>query len=119
MTRPPSGDFPGTLYDGDGTRLAGNGPALALEMTEVLPHKGLIHGEPGEEEVATLKAGDRLWVLPDSFGTPPELPTLLLTDLAHVVRRGRKVGLAGSNEAAYVLARDALMLLLDDGGGRA
>ena len=64
-----------------------------------------------------LEAGDRLWLLPDSFGTLPELPMMLLADLATVVRRGRKVGLAGSNEAAYVLMRDALMLLLDDSGG--
>ena len=66
-----------------------------------------------------LEAGDRLWLLPDSFGTPPELPMLLLTELARVVRQGRKVGLAASNEDAYVLARDALMLLLDDSGGLA
>ena len=88
-------------------------------MTEALPHKGLIHGKPGAVEIAVLEAGDWLWVLPDSFGTPPVLPTLLLTDLAHVIRRGRKVSLAASSADAYVLARDALMLLLDDSGGRA
>ncbi len=66
-----------------------------------------------------LEAGDRLRLLPDSFGTSPVLPVLLLTDLAHVVRRGRKVGLAASNHDAYVLVRDAFMLLLDDNGGRA
>ncbi|MBV9750437.1 MAG: hypothetical protein JO157_16650 [Acetobacteraceae bacterium] len=111
--------LPGTLYDGDGTRLAGSGPELTLEMTEALPHKALIHDEPGAVDVAMLEAGDRLWLLPDSFGTPPVLPVLLLTNLAHVVRRGHKVGLAASDEDAYVLARDALMLLLDDSGGRA
>ena len=36
-----------------------------------------------------------------------------------VVRCGRKVGLAASSRDAYVLARDALMLLLDESGGRA
>ena len=111
--------FPGTLYDGDGTRLAGSGPEMTPELTDPLPHKALIHGKPGAVDIAVLEAGDRLWLLPDSFGTPPVLPMLLLTDLAHLVRCGRKVGLAGSNEDAYVLARDALMLLLDDSGGRA
>ena len=72
--------FPGTLYDGDGTRLAGSGPELTLEMTEALPHKALIHGKPGAVNVAVLEAGDRLWLLPNSFGTPPVLPVLLLTD---------------------------------------
>ena len=88
-------------------------------MTEALPHKALLHDKPGAVDVAVLAAGDRLWLLPDSFGTPPVLPMLLLTELAHVVRCGRKVGLAASSENAYVLVRDALMLLLDDSGGRA
>ena len=111
--------FPGTLYDGDGTRLAGGGPELTLEMTERLPHKALIHGTPGAVDIAVLKTGDRLWLLPDTFGTPPELPMPLLTELASIVRRGRKVGLAASDQGAYLLVRDTLMLLLDDSGGRA
>ncbi|MBV8242769.1 MAG: hypothetical protein JOY75_18465 [Hyphomicrobiales bacterium] len=41
-----------------------------------------------------LQKDDRLWLLPDSFGTPPVLPMLLLTELANLVRAGRKVGLA-------------------------
>jgi hypothetical protein len=65
-----------------------------------------------------LEHGDRLWLLPDSFGTPPELPIPLLLELAAVVRRGRKVGLAGRDAHTYAQARDALMLLLDDSGGR-
>ncbi len=97
--------FPGTLYDGDGTRLAGDGPEFTPELADDLPHKALITDRPGSREIAVLEAGDRLWLLPDSFGTPPVLPVLLLTDLAHVVRCGSKVGLAGSNEDAYVLAR--------------
>ena len=74
---------------------------------------------PGAEEVAVLEHGDRLWVLPDTFGTPPELPVALLAELANVVRRGHKVGLAAGDHDAYVLARDALVLLLDGTGGRA
>lgn len=119
MTRPPPEDFPGTLYDGDGTRLAGTGPEFTPEMTEALPHKALIRDRPGAEEVAVLERGDRLWVLPDTFGTPPGLPVALLAELADVVRRGHKVGLAAADRKAYVLARDALVLLLDDRGGQA
>ncbi len=116
MSSPAVGSFPGTLYDGDGTRLAGDGPEMTLELTEPLPHKALIHGQPGAVDVAVLEAGDRLWLLPDSFGA---LPVPLLAELANVVQCGRKVGLAASSHDAYVLVRDALMLLLDDSGGRA
>ena len=117
--RPFAVPFPGTLYDGDGTRLAGDGPEMSLEMTEGFPFKALLQDRPGAVEVAALEAGDRLWVLPDSFGAPPELPTALLAELATIVRRGCKLGLAARDYDAYALVRDALMLLLDDSGGRA
>ena len=110
--------FPDALYDGDGTLLAGDGPELAPGLTDNLPYKVLIRDRPGAVEVAVLEAGDRLWLLPDTFGTPPELPMRLLVELAEAVRRGRKVGLAGRDPDAYAQARDALMLLLDDSGGR-
>lgn len=110
---------PGALYDGDGTLLAGDGPEMTPELTENLPLKALIRDRPGAVEVAVLEVGDRLWLLPDTFGAPPELPMPLLAELAEVVRGGRKVGLVGRDPDAYVLARDALMLLLDDSGGRA
>ena len=121
MTAPTSSlkDFPGTLYDGDGTCLAGTGPEFSLETTQALPHKVLIRDRPGTEEVAVLERGDRLWLLPDTFGAPPELPVPLLAELADVVRRGNTVGLAGSNYDAYALVRDALVLLLDEAGGQA
>ena len=121
MTAPTSSpeDFPGTLYDGDGTRLAGTGPEFSLATTQALPHKGLIRDRPGAEEVAVPERGDRLWLLPDTFGTPPELPVPLLAELADVVRRGNTVGMAGSNYGAYALVRDALVLLLDETEGQA
>ncbi len=118
--RTSAADFPGTLYDGDGTRLAGGGPELTPELTESLPHKALLRDRPGAEEaVAMLETGDRLWLLPDTFGTPPELPMALLAELANVVRQGGKVGLAAGNQEPYALVRDALVLLLDDSGGHA
>ncbi len=33
MSARTTATFPGTLYDGDGTRLAGDGPELTLVMT--------------------------------------------------------------------------------------
>jgi hypothetical protein len=112
-------DFPGTLYDGDGTHLAGDGPELTLEMTESFAFKALIHAGASIEGIALLSKGDRLWVLPDTLGEPPELPIGVLTALANVVRRGHRVGLAANNRDVYVLVRSTLTLLLDDSGGRA
>lgn len=112
--------FPGTLYDGDGTRLAGDGPEFTSRLAEALPHKALVRGEPGEAgEVAVLESSNRLWLLPDTLGTPPEPPVAVLAALAEAVRRGRKVALAGRDAAVYTLVRDALVLLLDDSGGHA
>ena len=121
MTPPSSTseDFPGTLYDGDGTRLAGTGLEFSLATTQALPHKVLIRDRPGAEEVALLERGDRPWLLPDTFGAPPKLPVPMLAELADVVRGGNTVGLAGSNYDAYALVRDALVLLLDETGGQA
>jgi len=119
MSGSPPGGFPGTLYGGDGTRLAGDGPEMTPELTESLPHKALITDKPNGREVALLETGDRLWLLPDTFGTPPKLPMPLLTSLANVVRQGGKVGLAAGNQEPYALVRDALVLLLDDSGGHA
>jgi len=119
MSGPARGGFPGTLYGGDGTHMAGDGPEMTPELTESLPHKALITDKPNGREVAVLESGDRLWLLPDSFGTPPELPMALLTTLANVIRRGNSVALAARNPEVYALVRDALVLLLDDSGGYA
>lgn len=43
----------------------------------------------------------------------------LLAELAEVVRHGRKLGLIARDLEVYALVRDALVLLLDDSGGRA
>ena len=111
--------FPGALYDGKGMLLAGNGPDVTGDFGTEFPHKALISDKPENVEVAILENDDRLWLLPDSFGEPPVLPMILLTDLANLVRAGRRVGLAAREREAYEQARDALVLLLDDSGGRA
>lgn len=107
------------MLAGDGTTLAGASPEFNPELIDDLPHKVLIRAGSGKEAVTVLASSDRLWRLPESFGTPPELPMTLLTELAEVVRRGGKVAFAADSEDTYALVRDALMLLLDDSGGRA
>lgn len=114
----PPAPFPGTLYDGDGILLAGDGAEFTWKLADDMPCKAVIRDRPGAEKAAVLEAGDRLWVLPDSFGKPPALPMPLLAELADVVQRGHKVGLAASNEEAYLLVREALMLLLNGSSGR-
>ena len=111
--------FPGTLYDGNGMRLAGDGPDFTPGLTEALPFKVVLRRYGVTDEAGELRIGDRLWLLPDTLGTPPELPVAVLAELAEVVRHGRKLGLAGHNPEVYALVRDALVLLLDDSGGHA
>jgi len=107
MTDPYPDDFPGTLYDGDGMRLAGMGPDFTPALSGTLPFKVVVRHRRAANETGELGLGDRLWLLPDTFGTTPELPVALLAELAEAVRRGHKVGLAGRDRGADVLARRA------------
>ncbi len=116
---PHSDDFPGTLYDGDGMRLAGSGPDFTPALNDVLPFKVVLHHRRGVDEGGQLSLGDRLWLLPDTLGRPPELPEAVLDELAGVLRVGNKVGLAARDEAVGAFVRDALLLLLDEDGGQA
>jgi hypothetical protein len=111
--------FPGTLYDGDGMRLAGDGPDYTPALNDALPFKVVLRRYGVTDEAGELRIGDRLWLLPETFGTPPALPEDVLDELADALRAGRKVGLAARDEAAGALARDALLLLLDEGERRA
>lgn len=59
-------------------------------MTEHLPHKCLVRDRLSDEKVAVLavlEEGDRLWVLPDTLGTPPKRRSF---GIENRVRRGRK-----------------------------
>ena len=120
---PPVGSdsaFPGTLYAGDGMRLAGAGPdTFTTEMDDTLPFKALVSGSPPAPDDGELVLGDRLWVLPDRFGAADDLPTDLLCCLASLIRAGGKVGLASCDELVCDQARDMLMLALVTPGGRA
>jgi hypothetical protein len=118
MSTPPQADFPGTLYDGDGMRLAGAGPDFTPALNEVLPFKVVPRHRREADEGGQLGLGDRLWLLPDTLGTPPAPPEAVLDELVGVIRAGNKVGLAARDEAVGAFVRDALMLLLDEGGGR-
>lgn len=119
MTYPPLEDFPGTLYDGDGMRLAGVGPEFTPALNASLPFKVVLRHHRATDEGGKLGIGDRLWLLPDTLGTPAELPELVLAELAGVIRAGNKVGLAARDGAVGAFVRDALLLLLDEGGGQA
>ena len=117
----PLRTFPGILYTGDGMRLAGDGPdAFTDAQGDALPFKAVIHGTPPRPGAGSeMRAGDRIWVLPDSLGTPPEIPPQLLLELASIVRGGGRVGLAARDGAEGVRMRDMLVLLLATPEGRA
>ena len=105
--------FPGTLYAGDGARLAGAGPCtFTPEMNAGLPFKALVCGSAPTPNDDVLTLEDRLWVLPERFSTPDVLPMPLLYQLASLVRAGRKVGLASADQPVCDQARDMLMLML-------
>lgn len=105
--------FPGILYAGDGMRLAGDGPDTFTDAQgDGLPFKAVIHGSPPRPGTGSeMKKGDRIWVLPDSFGTPPEIPAQLLLELASIIRDGGQVGLAARDGAEGAKMRDMLVLL--------
>ena len=113
--------FPGILYAGDGMRLAGDGPDTFTDAQgDTLPFKAVIHGTPPRPGAgADMKAGDRIWVLPDTFGTPPEIPAGLLFELAGIIKAGGQVGLAARDGAEGARMRDMLVLLLSPPEGQA
>ena len=117
----PPRAFPGILYAGDGMRLAGDGPdAFTDAQGATLPFKAVIHGTPPRPGAGSeMKAGDRIWVLPDSLGSPPEVPAQLLLELAGIIKRGGQVGLAARDGAEGARMRDMLVLLLSPPEGRA
>lgn len=117
----PPRPFPGFLYAGNGMRLAGDGPdAFTDTHGETLPFKTILRTTPVQPgEVPELQIGDRLWVLPDSFGSPPEVPVQLLFELADVIRGGGQVGLMARDEVEGARMRDMLVLLLSPPAGQA
>ena len=113
--------FPGILYAGDGMRLAGDGPDVFTNAQgDALPFKAVIHGKPPRPgRGSEMKVSDRIWVLPDSLGTPPEVPAQLLVELAQIISEGGQVGLAAQGGAEGAKMRDMLVLLLSPPEGQA
>ena len=113
--------FPGVLYAGDGMRLAGDGPdAFTDAQGDALPFKAVIHGRPPRPGAGSeMQSGDRIWVLPDSLGIPPEVPAQLLVELAQIISKGGQVGLAARDGAEGAKMRDMLVLLLSPPEGQA
>jgi hypothetical protein len=98
-------------------RLAGNGPDDFTDAQgEALPFKTVLHGKPLRSEI---RMEDRIWVLPDTLGIPPEIPAQLLLELAGVIKDGGQVGLAARNGAEGAKMRDMLVLLLSPPEGEA
>ena len=96
-------------------RLAGTGPDFTPALNDALPFKVVLRHRREADEGGHLGLGDRLWLLPDTLGSPPELPEDVLDELVRVIRTGNKVGLAARDEAVGAFVRDALLLLLNDG----
>ena len=53
-----------------------------------------------------MKVSDRIWVLPDSLGSPPEIPAQLLLELAASIRQSGQVGLAARDDTEVARTRD-------------
>ena len=53
-----------------------------------------------------MKVSDRIWVLPDSLGSPPEIPAQLLLELAATIRQNGQVGLAARDDTEVARTRD-------------
>ena len=113
ITYPSPGDFPGTLYTGDGVRLAGAGPDMFSEaQSDSLPFRTLVHGSaPEAAKEADLQHGDRVWIMPDTLDMPFEVMQALYQELAGVVIAGGTVGLAGTDIGLGMQVRDTLSLL--------
>ena len=112
--------FPGSLYNGEGVRVAGAGPDVFTDaVSAALPFKALVHGvppEPGAE--ADLQQSDRVWVMPDVLDMPFEVMQALYQELAAVVATGGTVGLAGRDIGLGMQVRDTLSLLSSGSAGQ-
>lgn len=113
ITYPSPEDFPGTLYTGDGVRLAGAGPDIFTEaLSDALPFRTLVHGSaPDAANEADLGHGDRVWIMPDVLAMPFEVMQALYQELAAVIMAGGTVGLAGTDIGLGMQVRDTLSLL--------
>ncbi len=113
ITYPSPQDFPGTLYTGDGVRLAGVGPDLFVEaLSDAMPFRTLVHGTlPDAARAADLRHADRVWLMPDTLDMPFEVMQALYQELANVVSAGGTVGLAGTDIGLGMQVRDTLSLL--------
>jgi hypothetical protein len=118
QSSPPT--FPGAMYDGSGTRLQGDGPeSITLEYANGHPFTVML----GKKEILArheaLAPEDRIWLLPDSLGTPSEMPATILEDLADRLTRGQRIGLAGNNPELGLAVQRALALLYASPEGQA
>jgi hypothetical protein len=99
----------GTIYDGTGARLAGPGPERASEILDAMPHRLVIYDTLRTADFAVLTADDWIWALPNTFGTPPDLPMQTVRRVATFIQQGGNVGLASRDMYTVVLAHGAVV----------
>ncbi len=103
--------FPGVLYDGDGTLLAGDGPALfSNALVDAYPVRTIVQ-RPRSPEKTALRQGDRIWLLPDDLDTSA-LPSAITAEFLVVIHHYGWVSLGGRAGAAVQEVADALLLLM-------
>jgi hypothetical protein len=112
--------FPGTMFNGDGKRLAGAGPSiLTARKAARLSFKALIHdGRRAVTDIA-LQPTDRFWVLPEPFDASTDMPPRLLHELVSLIRGGGNLVIGAKDEQAGAKVRDAILILLGQPGGHA
>jgi hypothetical protein len=119
MIYPLPEHFPGTLYDGDGKRLAGAGPDFSPALEGSCSFKAVLYDLDNLPPNVVMRASDRLWLLPDDLGSPPQLPYPLLSGLASIIRNGGKVGLMARDKTIGAKVQGVIELLMSDPRGRA
>ena len=117
MTKAAELSGAGAVYDGDGSLVAGAGPAFSLALIADLAFQAVLHDldAPGN----SMEAGDRMWILPEHPGTPIGAPEHMLADLAATIRAGHKVLVMGHDAEAGNQACEAVGQMVDTPHGTA
>ena len=107
----------GAVYDGEGSLVAGVGPAFSVELVADLAFQAVLHEleEPG----TSMEVDDRMWILPEHLSATPEIPEHVLAALAATIRAGRKVLVMAHDAENGNRACDAIEQMLGTAHGTA
>lgn len=85
----------GTVYDGLGNRLKGDGrgPKSALGLMGTIKHKALLHDAPSDTGTVEFIESDRIYLVPDEFEKTKWLPLPWMAELAQVLTQGGRVAI--------------------------